>query len=79
MGHRGFHCQAFDNAGHEADAGARRWRVKSPNPTGWEGLSTAIGGQVLLPDNGAFGSAKQVFHTNVHAELSDLGELPGPM
>lgn len=53
--------------------------MKSPNPTGWEGLSTAIGGQVLLPDNGAFGSAKQVFHTNVHAELSDLGELPGPM
>ena len=36
----------------------------APNPTGWEGLSTAIGGQVLLPDNGAFGSAKQVFNTN---------------
>lgn len=36
----------------------------APNPTGWEGLSTAIGGQVLLPDNAAFGSAKQVFNTN---------------
>jgi FAD/FMN-containing dehydrogenase len=36
----------------------------APSPTGWEGLSTAIGGQVLLPDNGAFGSAKQVFNTN---------------
>lgn len=36
----------------------------APNPTGWEGLSTAIGGQVLLPNNGAFGAAKQVFNTN---------------
>ncbi len=36
----------------------------APNPTGWEGLSTTIGGQVLLPDNGAFGAAKQVFNTN---------------
>ena len=36
----------------------------APNPTGWESLSTAIGGQVLLPDNGAFGAAKQVFNTN---------------
>ncbi|OBI22620.1 MULTISPECIES: FAD-binding oxidoreductase [unclassified Mycobacterium] len=36
----------------------------APNPTGWEGLSTAIGGRVLLPDNGGFGSAKQVFNTN---------------
>lgn len=36
----------------------------APNPTGWEGLSTAIGGQVLLPDSGGFGAAKQVFNTN---------------
>ena len=32
--------------------------------TGWEGLSTAIGGHVLLPDNPQFGAAKQVFNTN---------------
>lgn len=36
----------------------------APNPTGWEGLTTAIGGHVLLPDNGEFGSAKAVFNTN---------------
>lgn len=36
----------------------------APNPTGWEGLSTAIGGQVLLPDSGGFGAAKQVFNAN---------------
>ncbi|MGB8391911.1 FAD-binding protein [Mycobacterium sp.] len=37
----------------------------APNTSGWGGLSTAIGGQVILPDNGAqFASAKQVFNTN---------------
>jgi FAD/FMN-containing dehydrogenase len=37
----------------------------APNTTGWEGLSTAIKGQVIRPDNGGqFGSAKQVFNTN---------------
>src|SRR5664279_5063970 len=35
-----------------------------PIASGWEGLSTAIGGQVLLPDNGQFATAKQVFNTN---------------
>ncbi|GFG52787.1 FAD-linked oxidoreductase [Mycolicibacterium agri] len=35
-----------------------------PPASGWQGLSSAIGGQVLLPDNGHFGSAKQVFNTN---------------
>jgi FAD/FMN-containing dehydrogenase len=36
-----------------------------PNTSGWEGLSTAISGQVIRPDNGGqFGSAKQVFNTN---------------
>ena len=35
-----------------------------PIATGWEGLSSAIGGQVLLPDNAQFGTAKQVFNTN---------------
>lgn len=35
-----------------------------PNTSGWGGLSTAISGQVILPDNGQFGAAKQVFNTN---------------
>lgn len=35
-----------------------------PRPTGWEGLSTALGGKVLLPDNPQFASAKQIFNTN---------------
>ena len=35
-----------------------------PIATGWEGLSAAIGGQVLLPDNAQFVTAKQVFNTN---------------
>jgi FAD/FMN-containing dehydrogenase len=36
----------------------------APNATGWDGLSTALGGKVLLPDSPQFGSAKQVFNTN---------------
>ncbi|QUR65802.1 FAD-binding oxidoreductase [Mycobacterium spongiae] len=36
-----------------------------PNTPGWEGLSAAIGGQVLRPDDGPqFATAKQVFNTN---------------
>jgi FAD/FMN-containing dehydrogenase len=35
-----------------------------PIATGWEALSTAIGGHLLLPDNGQFATAKQVFNTN---------------
>jgi FAD/FMN-containing dehydrogenase len=35
-----------------------------PNATGWEGLSTAVGGRVLRPDDPQFASAKQVFNTN---------------
>ena len=35
-----------------------------PIATGWEALSTAIGGRLLLPDNGQFATAKQVFNTN---------------
>ncbi|HET9889540.1 MAG TPA: FAD-binding oxidoreductase [Mycobacterium sp.] len=35
-----------------------------PKPTGWEGLSTALGGKVLLPDSPQFAGAKQVFNTN---------------
>ncbi|EUA06777.1 FAD binding domain protein [Mycobacterium xenopi 4042] len=37
----------------------------APNPSGWEGLSAALGGHVVLPDGGAqFATAKQVFNTN---------------
>jgi FAD/FMN-containing dehydrogenase len=36
----------------------------APNATGWDGLSTALGGKVLLPDSPNFGAAKQVFNTN---------------
>ncbi len=36
-----------------------------PNTSGWDGLSAAIGGQVLRPESGAqFATAKQVFNTN---------------
>jgi FAD/FMN-containing dehydrogenase len=36
-----------------------------PNTSGWEGLSAAIGGKVLRPDDGPqFATAKQVFNTN---------------
>ena len=35
----------------------------APNPSGWDGLSTAIGGKVLLPDGPQFATAKQVFNT----------------
>jgi FAD/FMN-containing dehydrogenase len=37
----------------------------APNTAGWDGLSTAISGHVILPDSGAqFATAKQVFNTN---------------
>ncbi|MEB4209304.1 FAD-binding oxidoreductase [Mycobacterium sp. 94-17] len=35
-----------------------------PRATGWESLSTALGGKVLLPDSPQFAGAKQVFNTN---------------
>lgn len=35
-----------------------------PRPSGWGDLAGAIKGQVTLPDNGQFGSAKAVFNTN---------------
>ena len=39
-----------------------------PNPSGWSGLSTAIGGQVLTPADGPqFATAKQVFNTNYNS------------
>jgi FAD/FMN-containing dehydrogenase len=36
----------------------------APNASGWDGLSTALGGKVLLPGGPQFGTAKQVFNTN---------------
>jgi hypothetical protein len=36
----------------------------APNASGWDGLSTALGGKVLLPDSPQFATAKQVFNTN---------------
>jgi FAD/FMN-containing dehydrogenase len=38
--------------------------VAEPLATGWDGLSNAVGGRLILPDNGQFGAAKQVFNTN---------------
>jgi FAD/FMN-containing dehydrogenase len=35
-----------------------------PNTSGWGGLATALNGHLILPDNGQFGAAKQVFNTN---------------
>ncbi len=35
-----------------------------PVASGWDGLSRAIGGQVITPSGPQFGSAKQVFNTN---------------
>jgi FAD/FMN-containing dehydrogenase len=35
----------------------------APNATGWDGLSTALGGKVLTPGDGQFATAKQVFNT----------------
>lgn len=36
----------------------------APAASGWDGLSSALGGKVLLPGSPQFGSAKQVFNTN---------------
>jgi FAD/FMN-containing dehydrogenase len=35
----------------------------APNATGWDGLSSALGGKVLTPGDGQFATAKQVFNT----------------
>src|ERR1700741_752934 len=35
----------------------------APAASGWDGLSTALGGEVLLPNSAQFGAAKQVFNT----------------
>jgi FAD/FMN-containing dehydrogenase len=38
--------------------------IADPRTSGWDGLSTTIGGQVIRPDSGQFAAAKQVFNTN---------------
>jgi FAD/FMN-containing dehydrogenase len=39
--------------------------IADPSTSGWDGLSTAINGRVMLPDSGGqFASAKMVFNTN---------------
>ena len=38
--------------------------IAAPATSGWDGLSTALGGEVLLPNSSQFGAAKQVFNTN---------------
>lgn len=43
--------------------GANRARA-DPVASGWDGLSSALGGQVMQPTNAQFGTAKQVFNTN---------------
>lgn len=35
-----------------------------PVASGWDGLSTALGGQVIQPNSAQYGSAKAVFNTN---------------
>ncbi|RDH77289.1 FAD-binding oxidoreductase [Mycolicibacterium moriokaense] len=41
--------------------------VAEPLASGWDALSTAIGGPLLLPNNPQFGAAKQVFNTNYNS------------
>jgi FAD/FMN-containing dehydrogenase len=43
--------------------GSVRASAEPAAATGWEALSSAIGGPVLLPDNAQFAAAKQVFNT----------------
>ena len=40
-----------------------------PIAAGWDALSAAIGGQLLLPDNGQFATAKQVFNSNYNGSM----------
>ncbi|OBG72252.1 oxidoreductase [Mycobacterium sp. E2462] len=50
----------------------------APNaPTaGWNGLSSAITGPVVLPDNGQFGAAKAVFNTNYNGSTPAAVVVP---
>ncbi|GAB4598116.1 FAD-binding oxidoreductase [Mycobacterium avium subsp. hominissuis] len=47
-----------------------------PRPSGWEGLSTALGGKVLLPDSPQFAGAKQVFNTNYNGSTPAAVVMP---
>ncbi|MBW0020166.1 MAG: FAD-binding oxidoreductase [Mycobacterium sp.] len=49
----------------------------APSTSGWTGLSTAIGGQVLTPENGGqFATAKQVFNTNYNGSTPAAVVVP---
>lgn len=59
--------QTFLRGAAALTAGAVLGSVRAnaePNNAGWEGLSAALGGKVVLPGDGQFAAAKQVFNTN---------------
>jgi FAD/FMN-containing dehydrogenase len=47
-----------------------------PKTSGLDGLRAAIGGQVLLPDDGGFATAKQVFNTNYNGSTPAAVVVP---
>ncbi|UQX12306.1 FAD-binding oxidoreductase [Candidatus Mycobacterium methanotrophicum] len=47
-----------------------------PIASGWDPLSSAIGGQVIQPGNGQFGTAKQVFNTNYNSSTPAVIVVP---
>ena len=47
-----------------------------PNTSGWEGLSTAIGGQVILPDNGVNSERPSRFSTPTTTALRQRRSSP---
>lgn len=51
--------------------------VADPKTSGWSGLSSVIGGQVVLPDQGPqFATAKQVFNTNYNDAMPAAVVVP---
>lgn len=48
----------------------------APNASGWDGLSSVIGGRVIRPDDGQFDSAKQVFNTNYNGSTPAAVVVP---
>jgi FAD/FMN-containing dehydrogenase len=47
-----------------------------PKTSGLDGLKSAIGGQVLTPDDGGFATAKQVFNTNYNGSTPAAVVVP---
>jgi len=51
--------------------------LADPKTSGWSGLSSVIGGQVVLPDQGSqFATAKQVFNTNYNDAMPAAVVVP---